>query len=611
MRSFCMISGQARVRLIQMSALLAAAALVAGCGNNYRAVILPSNPSGPSPEPEAFAIVISNPSSTADGIVTLIDYSGDTTMAQATNLGTNPLGFTVDENGSEGYTINSDGTLTNFPVSTSLQNSQITYTTPPSTQIVNLFSPSSGLWGADLSGNVADVFASSSGVQTFLISVPVATTPVMVVGAGSSSVRNFAISQDISSPTGMECNISPTSQPLGTVTGIETANYAVDSPTITVGRCPVYGVESSDGLRLFVLNRGSDTVSVIDTQNDRLDDQCPSGCVNKSGQTYYSHPTLPLSLNAVTATGITPVNGTTGMAQTAGPVDAEYNAYTKQLVVANYDGGTISIIDVSLDAYGNDSSTFGTTYTVKVGNNPASVTALYDGSRAYVANQSDETVSVVYMSTSHTVEKTLAVVGHPRTVASIQNSDDGKVYVASPDSQDLTIITAGGTDPDVVDTTLSLLSGNILDVRVNSQNAESGNTTVESRVPGFGQPCNLPLSAFNPATSSNPTLANCQAQASSLLVQPLVEPPTISCSAYPTTIMSGETSTIIAVGVSPQNRPLTYSYSASAGSISGSSTTATFNSTGVQTGPVSIACNVSDDRGHYASAETFVIVEGS
>ncbi len=52
------------------------------------------------------------------------------------------------------------------------------------------------------------------------------------------------------------------------------------------------------------------------------------------------------------------------------------------------------------------------------------------------------------------------------------------------------------------------------------------------------------------------------------------EPPTISCSASPTTIKPGDTATITSVGVSPQNRPLTYSYSASAGTITGSGTTA-------------------------------------
>jgi hypothetical protein len=191
MRFFRMNLGQARMRLVQMGALLAAAALVAGCGNNYRPVILPSNPSGPAPQPEAFAVVVSNPSSTAAGIATIIDYSGDTVMAQATNIGVDPLSFTVDASGTSGYTINSNSTLTYFPVSTSLQNNLITYTTLASNaQIVNLFSPSSGLWAADLTGNVADVFAPSSGVQTFLISDPVAATPVMVVGADRHGVQS-------------------------------------------------------------------------------------------------------------------------------------------------------------------------------------------------------------------------------------------------------------------------------------------------------------------------------------------------------------------------------------------------------------------------------------
>ena len=84
------------------------------------------------------------------------------------------------------------------------------------------------------------------------------------------------------------------------------------------------------------------------------------------------------------------------------------------------------------------------------------------------------------------------------------------------------------------------------------------------------------------------------------------EPPTLSCSASPSTIRPGDSSTITATGASPQNRPLTYSYSASAGSISGNGTTAAFSSTGAPTGTVAITCNVSDDKGHTASANTSV-----
>jgi outer membrane protein OmpA-like peptidoglycan-associated protein len=86
------------------------------------------------------------------------------------------------------------------------------------------------------------------------------------------------------------------------------------------------------------------------------------------------------------------------------------------------------------------------------------------------------------------------------------------------------------------------------------------------------------------------------------------EPPTISCSASPSTVKPGDTSTVTAAGVSPQSRPLTYSYAAVAGSISGSGATATFNSTGAPTGSVGITCNVTDDKSQTATASTSVTI---
>ena len=86
------------------------------------------------------------------------------------------------------------------------------------------------------------------------------------------------------------------------------------------------------------------------------------------------------------------------------------------------------------------------------------------------------------------------------------------------------------------------------------------------------------------------------------------EPPTISCSANPSSISPGDKSTITCNGVSPQNRPLTYSYSAVAGSIQGTTNTATFDSTGAPTGPVTITGNVSDDKGQTATANTSVTI---
>ncbi|MGA9668090.1 MAG: OmpA family protein [Terracidiphilus sp.] len=86
------------------------------------------------------------------------------------------------------------------------------------------------------------------------------------------------------------------------------------------------------------------------------------------------------------------------------------------------------------------------------------------------------------------------------------------------------------------------------------------------------------------------------------------EPPTISCSASPSTINPGDSSTITSVGVSPQNRPLTYSYSASAGNVSGSGTTASFSSTGAPSGTVNVTCNVTDDKGQTATGSALVTI---
>jgi hypothetical protein len=85
------------------------------------------------------------------------------------------------------------------------------------------------------------------------------------------------------------------------------------------------------------------------------------------------------------------------------------------------------------------------------------------------------------------------------------------------------------------------------------------------------------------------------------------QPPTISCSANPSTLNAGDPSTITAAGVSPQNRPLTYSYSASAGSISGNTASATLATTGAAPGTtITVTCNVVDDKGQTASSQTTV-----
>jgi DNA-binding beta-propeller fold protein YncE len=432
-------------------------------------------------------------------------------------IGPGPRTFALNGGGTLAWTLNVDGTVSNIPVTTNLQAKQIAYSTlnqlPASgvDPVVGLFGAAVGLFALDVSTNNVDVLTGSPDAFKLVIPLAPDITPITMEGVSGAS-RYYVITQGI--PYGPACNNSPSSQTNGTADGIETSTNTVSSH-IPVGICPVYAVGSPDTRRVFVLNRGSDTISVINSQNNILN-QCAPG-VNQSGQPYTCHSTLPLSTTAVTATGITPPNGTSGMTTVAGPVYAEYNLATQQLVVSDYDGNSISIIDVSLDEYGNDSATFGTTYTVPVGKSPAAVTVLADGSRAYTANQADDavggtgngTVTIVNMST-HTVEKTLPVTGHPRTVVSTQNSLYGKVYVVSPDSDSVSIIR---TDQDILSTTV-LTQGNAIDVRITSPDGSSGNTNIVSRLPGAGQPCYLPPNELPPASI---TQANCLYQDAALL----------------------------------------------------------------------------------------------
>jgi hypothetical protein len=86
------------------------------------------------------------------------------------------------------------------------------------------------------------------------------------------------------------------------------------------------------------------------------------------------------------------------------------------------------------------------------------------------------------------------------------------------------------------------------------------------------------------------------------------EPPTVSCTANPATVLSGDPSTITAIGISPQNRPLTYSYRSTSGSVSGSGATVTLSTVGAPFGAVGVTCTVVDDKGQTASGTTSVTV---
>jgi YVTN family beta-propeller protein len=260
----------------------------------------------------------------------------------------------------------------------------------------------------------------------------------------------------------------------GQAAAIETNDNTI-SATLPVGRQPVYGVMTVDQRRVFVMNKGDNTVNVI---------------------------------NAVTNQGDTAVPACGTLAEPKGncipvgqaPVWADLVSTRNELVVANQGSGTnngsLSIVSVPLcsaaalptnpncnPANPVDAATFGTVLaTVPVGVNPIMVAALADGTRAYVANagvaglpcapsgvavsgvSTTCTISVVNLTTN-TVTATIPIDGHPAYLAATSGTPTGKVYVVCKDSQVMTVIE---TDTDRVDTTIPL-QGFGVSVHVTSQ----------------------------------------------------------------------------------------------------------------------------------------------
>ncbi|HTC74804.1 MAG TPA: hypothetical protein VK684_04475 [Edaphobacter sp.] len=137
------------------------------------------------------------------------------------------------------------------------------------------------------------------------------------------------------------------------------------------------------------------------------------------------------------------------------------------------------------------------------------------------------------------------------------------------------------------------ISGNTSTANIDTKNATPGTYTAKGHIVQGG------VKAPKPGEMADCTATYTVKQ---------FEPPTISCSANPSTVAPGDSSTITATGVSPQNRPLTYSYSASAGSVSGSGPSATLSTAGAAPGTITVTCNVVDDKGQTASSTTTVTV---
>lgn len=418
----------------------------AGCGNNYRPVITAINPVGPASQPTKYAVAISDPNlgdpnGTLPGLVTFVDFSGDTVLITA-GVGVKPYYLILNSGGTNGLTLNADGTVNSFGVTTTLLTSAVQQTTllqnPGGAALPASIFPQGQYTYITQPGrsSVAELSGSPLALQQEL--APVGAAPIYIAGVASAP-RIYALSP------------SATAGAPGTASAIETTGNTITT-SLPVGVNPVYGVMTADTRRAFVMNQGSNNISVIDAQNNQLDKGVTNGAIQDP--------------NAVA------------------PIWADFAPTLSELVVANQgtgtDNGSVSIFSIplcsSISPTGNpncnvnnpiDATGFGALVAnVPVGKNPLMVGVLQDGTQAYVINQGDSTVSVINLKTN-TVIATIPVPAtpNPTFLAVTTGTPTGKIYVTSKTSKFMTVIR---TDTNQVDTTISL-QGYGVQVRMTAQ----------------------------------------------------------------------------------------------------------------------------------------------
>jgi outer membrane protein OmpA-like peptidoglycan-associated protein len=122
-----------------------------------------------------------------------------------------------------------------------------------------------------------------------------------------------------------------------------------------------------------------------------------------------------------------------------------------------------------------------------------------------------------------------------------------------------------------------------------------------------GGDCTATVKVTDPKAKRN----NIASASSSFMVkEPPKNPPTMSCTASPTSVQAGATVNVNCTCSSPDNVPVTVSnFTASSGTISGNGNSATLNTTGASPGTITVNASCSDQRGLNTPATTEVAVE--
>jgi YVTN family beta-propeller protein len=383
------------VRIASAAVMVALISLWTACGDYYRPVAYPLTPTQPNPSFLHVAVVISGNGTNNPGASTTIDVSGDTAVSQAT-VGIMPVHAALVLSATRIYVANSlDDTV-----------SMLLPSTPTPVTTISLPSGSAPDFVASTESTSIYVANSGNGTVYAISFVSNAITNTITVGGAPVSMAE--------TPDGQKVYVANAGIGGGnaSVVSINSVDKSLNPPiaasTTAPWTSPVWVASRSDSQRVYVLDKGSGFVSAIDTSVDA-------------------------------------VKGTASVG-----IGADYMFYDPtldRLYVTNPASNTLTVLDASTDGL--------TPMTAFVAN-PISVTALPDGTRAYVASAavsgtSPQTVSsgVTVLNTNDLSVKTIISLAAvpavcatkvPSELSTAAAADSSRVYVGNCDAGNTAVI---------------------------------------------------------------------------------------------------------------------------------------------------------------------------
>jgi YVTN family beta-propeller protein len=392
------------LRLARPVVVLFLITICVACGDTFRPVAIPIVPAPPSPAASHFVLVINgngfgtNGNNTFNqGTSTRIDVSGDTNVGVAP-LGLGPVHAALLPNSSQFYVANFlEDTVSSFaptgigPITTT--------SLPPGSQPIFVNTTENGtVYVANSGTNALAAISTANNVVMNLITVGAPDTTGVIHSFTPNSLAEtpdgkkvYAVGSD-SSGVGWVVSINSTDKTLNEATTgqmIPNVTTLLDAHIIA----PAGAVARSDSARVYVLNSGSGTVSVIDTTTDTALNSVPAGP----------------SVNCV------------GQPQACGFM--LYDKTRTRLYVTNPASTKVVVLDASTDALNALASVDLTTAPNSVcvgGCFPVSIAVLPDGTRAYVASYQLGTDTLtgkpsisagvtVFSTTANTITDTIAL----------------------------------------------------------------------------------------------------------------------------------------------------------------------------------------------------------